>query len=336
MSYATSLLMAYPPPYGPSTLLSDDLVHRSSLGAYYEPNLPYRSGSRLLSDEFTLGRNPTTYHTLSYPDYRTSSITNWQRDIPAQTSYTSLNNVREYSESLGTTSNTNTASSMARSIDENNYNGPTNIFPNYQQSYNRLLNEKDRSAQLTKIWSPTRANENKLPSAHRSIPKVSSTIEQKKSPIQELKDDTTPIPSLPPPPILTKQENNPTLIEPEQPSVDIETWLNESKIETSKAEKSDEQVWPNKIDQLHTKQAQREKEKAKLSRALPNLTNKIDNKPRITSFQRKNDSYFDSLFDGNYFRKTSTNQQNYSLSYRRDPSTTNSFSKFFRKQNQEH
>jgi hypothetical protein len=322
MSYATSLLMAYPPPYGPSTLLSDDLVQRSSLGAYYEPSVRY---SRLRSDDLAynqLGLGPT--------NYRISSITNWQTD-------TSLYNVREYSESLTTKSNTNTASSIPRSIDENNFNEITNIFPNYQQNYNRLLNNVDRSPHLTTIWSPTRPrilkNDEKPTPTHRSLPELSATIEQKKSPIEELKKDTTPIPSPPPPsplpPLSTKQENNlqtsPTLVEIEKKrsSVDIHAWLTENK-----AEKPPEQAWTIKIDQLHTVQAQREKEKAKLSRALPSITKKVDNKPRITSFQRRDESYFDSLFDGNYYRKTSTNQQSSNSSYSQNKSTGNSFSKF--------
>lgn len=335
MSYATSLLMAYPPPYGPSTLLSDDLVQRSSLGAYYEPSVRY---SRLRSDDLAynqLGLGPTNYRSSAYSNfpstnYRISSITNWQTD-------TSLYNVREYSESLTTKSNTNTASSIPRSIDENNFNEITNIFPNYQQNYNRLLNNVDRSPHLTTIWSPTRPrilkNDEKPTPTHRSLPELSATIEQKKSPIEELKKDTTPIPSPPPPsplpPLSTKQENNlqtsPTLVEIEKKrsSVDIHAWLTENK-----AEKPPEQAWTIKIDQLHTVQAQREKEKAKISRALPSITKKVDNKPRITSFQRRDESYFDSLFDGNYYRKTSTNQQSSNSSYSQNKSTGNSFSKF--------
>jgi len=325
MSYATSLLMAYPPPYGPSTLLSDDLVHRSSLGAYYQPSVRY---SRLLAYN-QLGLDPTSaYSNFPSINYRISSITNWQTD-------TSLYNVREYSESLTTTSNT--ASSIPRSIDENNFNEITNIFPNYQQNYNRLLNNIDRSPHLTTIWSPTRSkilkNDEKPTPTHRSLPELSATIEQKKLRIEELKKDTTPIPSPPPPsplpPVSTKQESNlqtsPTLVEIEKKrsSVDIQAWLTENK-----EEKPAEQAWTIKIDQLHTVKAQREKEKAKILRALPSITKKVDNKPRITSFQRRDESYFDSLFDGNYYRKTSTNQQSSNSSYSQNKSTGNSFSKF--------
>jgi len=359
MSYATSLLMAYPPPYGPSTLLSDDLVQQSSLRAFYEPPVPYTSGNRLFSDNFTynpIGLDPISYRSSTYQNfpstnYRTPLITNWQADIPGQTSYASINNVREYSESLDTASSTNTASSLAHSIDENNINGTMNMFPNYQQNYNRVLNDVNRSPHLTTIWSPTRpkitTNDEKPALTHRSVPELSATIGRKKSLTEELKKDTTPIPSTPPPPppppVLTNQENNlqrnPTLLEIERqpPSLDIQAGLSESKPQLPNNEKPAEEVWTDKIDQLHTTQAQREKEKekAKSSRALPNIKKTVDNKPkvndnktRITSFQRRNDSYFDILFDGNYLRKTSNNQQNSNVSYQQNKSTTNLFSKF--------
>jgi hypothetical protein len=373
MSYATSLLMAYPPPYGPSTLLSDDLVQRSSRGPFYESSVPYMSSNRLYSDSLTynpIGLGSTSYQPSAYSqypstNYRTSTITDWHRDVPPHNSYGTMNNIREYSDSLGTTSNTHTASSLAHSINDNNQHNSTNVFPNYQQSYNRLLNDTDRSPHLTTIWSPSRpkipTNDEKSTSHHHSLPEPPTPIVQKKSPIQEPKTDRTPVPSPSPPPrsppapplILTKQENdlqrNPTLVEIEnhQPAVDIQAWLSETKDEKPpQDDKAAEQAWTVKIDQLHTIQAQREKEKAKASRALPNITKKNDNKSisnkssaandnkiRETSFQMRNNSYFDSLFDGNFYRKTSTNQQSSNSSQQRslptrNPSTIKSTSRF--------
>ncbi len=339
--------MAYPPPYGPSTLLSDDLVQRSALGAYYEPPVPYTGGSRLFGNNLAyndIGLGPSSYR--SSTNYQTPSITNWQIDIPQPISYAPINNISEYSESLGTTSNRNTASSIARSIEENKFRGTTNIFPDYQPSYNRLSTNVDRSSHLTTIWSPTRPkipiNDEKPTSTYRSLPELSSTIVQKQTLMEELKKDTTPVPAPslpPPPPILTKQEGNlpkeTTSVENEkqQPSVDVRESLSEGRDESMHDQKVAEQAWTNKIDQLHTMQAQREKEKAKALRALPNLTKKVDHKPRTESYDRRNESYFDSLFDGNYYRKTSTNQQSLNSSYQqslssRNKSTTNSYSTF--------
>jgi hypothetical protein len=372
--------MSYPSPYGPSPLVSDEFVQRSSLGTFYGPTLSYMSGRRLASDTFAynrLGLGPTIYRPSAYLhfpiDYRISSIPDWQRDIPGQISYGSLNNVREYSESLGTASNVGTASSIARSIDETSYNASMKIFPDYQSSYNRLLNDVDRT-----IWRPpTRSkssmndekpirsksstNDEKLTSTNRSLPELSAPVVRKESPIEELKKDTAPIPSSPPAsssrPVSIKQESKSTLIENEkrkpsvdvqkwlnktpkdekqQPTVDVKTRLNEPKIESSKDEKSDEQAWIVKIDKLHTIQARREKERTKLSHPLPNPTNNFDNKPHITSLQRKNESYFDTIFDGNYFRKTSINQQNFNSSYQRNKPITNSPPSKFSKTKKHH
>jgi hypothetical protein len=368
MSYATSLIMAYPPPYGPSTLLSDDLVQRSTHGSFYEPSVPYMSSNRLYSDSLThnpVNHGPTSYQPSIYSqypstNYRTSSIPDWHRDIPPQNPYGTINDMREYSDSLGTTSNTGTASSLAHSINDNNQKqNSMNVFHNYQQSYNRLLNDADRSPHRTTMRSPSRhripINDEKPASTHRSLPGPPAPIVQKQSPIQEPRRDQTPVPSPSPPSspppapplMLTKQESNlqrnPTVVEIEKqpPAVDVETWLDETKDETPEEDKSAEQAWTVKIDQLHTIQAQREKEKAKPSRALPSISKKNENKPitnksstandnkiRETSFQMRNNSYFDSLFDGNFFRKSSTNQQGLNSSYQRSLPPRNPSSKF--------
>jgi hypothetical protein len=302
MSYATSLQMAYPPPYGPSTLLSDDLVHRTSLVPYYVPSsVPYRTGSHLLSDDFLYNPPSSSYRSTTYPYY--SPITDWQRDLPGPTSYNSINNIREYSASLGTASNATPASSIAHSINENK-------FPNHQQNYNRFSSDIDRQPPLSTIWSsrqPILSTFNEQSTAtYRSLPELSATKLQ-----EEIRKNATPI--QPPPPVSTKQE---------QPSVvDVHAWLTESKRASPIDEKAAEQAWTNKIDQLHTTKAQREKEKAKVSRALPNLPKKVVQKPAtnekrtdILTYQRRKASFFDSLFDGNFYRKPSTNQPNSNLS----------------------
>jgi hypothetical protein len=355
MSYATSLLADYPSSYGPSTLLSDDLLARSSLGPLYGPSVPYMSSSRLRSDDLAynqIGLSPTIYRPSGYSHYpsttyRSPSITNWRSDIPP------LNDISEYSNSLGTVSNTTTASSIARSINNNNQNESRDLFPDYQQSYNRLLNDVERSPHLPTMWKSSppppppplsvKTNEQKSSTRQRSFPELSTTIVQKKSPIEQSKNEITPVPS----PVLPKQESHlqrtATLVEVDkpQPAVDVQAWLNEGEDEPPVDQKSAEQVWSNKVDKLHVVQAQREKEKAKSSRALPNIPRKndsktpaaSDNKINNTAFQMRNNSYFDSLFDGNFFRKTSTNRQNGNSSYQqsfatRNKPTTNTTSEF--------
>jgi hypothetical protein len=352
MSYATSLQMAYPPPYGPSTLLSDDLVHRTSVVPYYAPSsLPHRTGSHLLSDDFIynpIGLAPLSYRSTTHPPL--STITDWQRDIPAHTSYASINNVREYSTSIGTTSNTNTASSVAHSVHENNLNISKHKLPIHQQNNNRLPNDTDRQPPLTTIWSsrqPKRSTQDEESTVtYRSMPELSAKKHQPKSPVEEIKKDPTPPPPPPPaPPVLTKQESDTPITEPEkqqeQPStIDTHAWLTESRKVSPVNEQAAEYSWANKIDQLHTTQAQREKEKAKALRVLPNLPKKVVQKPVVINekkgsgspYQRRNASYFDSLFDGNYYRKTSTNQQNSNLSLSPpNKPTTNSPSKSSKK-----
>ena len=361
MSYATSLQMAYPPPYGPSTLLSDDLVHRTSGLPYYAPtSVPYRTGSRLPSDDFiysSAGVPPSSYRSIAYPQF--SAITDWQRDIPAYTSYASINNVREYSASLGTASNTNTASTAAHSNHENHLNSSKNkVFTNP----NRFPSDVDRQPPLTTIWSSRRpkqsAQEEQPPlppppttTHYQSLPELSATKRQPRSPVEEIRKDPTPppprLPSPPPPPMLIKQESHTTTTtepekQPEQPSiVDNHVMLTESRKDSPIDELAAEQAWANKIDQLHTVQAQREKDKVKASRILPQIpAKKFPQRPvvstertgRISPFQRRNPSYFDSLFDGNYYRKPTVYQQNSStsLSPRNKPSP-NSPGKFCEK-----
>ncbi|CAF1294841.1 unnamed protein product [Rotaria sp. Silwood1] len=352
MSYATNLLTAYPPSYDRSTLVSDDLVQRSSFGNFHESSIPYTSGSRLHSDDLTFNQldlGPTSYRSTVYSHYpltnhRTSSITDWRRDVLPQPTYNTFNNIREYSESLGTSSHTTPASNVAQPMNDNNYNGSTNMFPNYQQNYNRLFNDVDRSPHMNTIWSPVgptiQTNDEKSTPTQRSLPDLSANILRKTSPMEISIKNKTIIPS--PPSTLTKQENQiqttsaSTETDKQQSSIDNQVSSSEKKDETSIDEKLGQQAWTTKIDKLHTMQAQREKEKAKSSRALPNLSKKLDNQPiinksttindngaREASFQMRTGSYFDSLFDGNFFRKSSINQQNLNLSYQRTLSMRN-------------
>ncbi|CAF1934988.1 unnamed protein product [Rotaria magnacalcarata] len=386
MSYGTSLLASYPLSYDLSTLASDDFVQRSSFGTFYEPSASYSTSGRLLSDELAYGNQvglgSTSYRSSIYShlpptNYRTSSTTDWRRDILPQNSYTALNNIREYTESLETSSNTNRTSSVTRSINDNNINGPlSSIFPNYQQSYNLSYNDSSRSPRINTIWNPLRTKIHKhdenLTPTHRIISEYSTASARKTSPIEVAKKDRTPAPSAPTPIALTRQENHhhtyppstdtekhhhtyppPTDTEKHHhtypPSTDTEkhhssanvetssnenkdeTLTDEKKDETLADEKNDEQAWTTKIDKLHIMKAQREKDKAKLTRALPVLPKKNDNKPiinkstvvaqdnsaREASFQMRSGTYFDSLFDGNFFRKSSTNQQQLSPSHQR-------------------
>ena len=372
MSYRTNLLMAYPPSYGLSTLLSDDLVQSSSLGNLYEPPIPYMNSSRLLNDDLTY--NPISFDSTSYrstvyshlplTSYRASPITDWHGDFLSQNPYASLTNAREYSESLGTASNTTTASSVAHPVN-NNFSGSRTMFPNYQQSYNRLFSDVDRTPRMNTVWNPLRpnipTNEDKSMSTHRSFPQLSPPfVVQKTPPPVEVpnKDITSAPPSTPP--SVTKQENNiPTNAtahefekQQQQPQsfVDNHTQPSENKGETSADRKAAEQAWTIKIDRLHVVQEQREKEKTKPSRTLPTVSKNIDNKPKVnnstkasdnkireTSFRMRNGSYFDSLFDGNFLRKTSTNQQylksspQRSLSMRNQPRTRLFSKNFFNK-----
>ncbi|CAF4115313.1 unnamed protein product [Rotaria magnacalcarata] len=323
MSYGTSLLASYPLSYDLSTLASDDFVQRSSFGTFYEPSASYSTSGRLLSDELAYGNQvglgSTSYRSSIYShlpptNYRTSSTTDWRRDILPQNSYTALNNVREYTESLETSSNTNRTSSVTRSINDNNINGPlSSIFPNYQQSYNLSYNDSSRSPRINTIWNPLRTKIHKhdenLTPTHRIISEYSTASARKTSPIEVAKKDRTPAPSAPTPIALTRQENHhhtyPPSTDTEKhhhtypPSTDTEkhhssanvetssnekkdeTLTDEKKDETLADEKNDEQAWTTKIDKLHIMKAQREKDKAKLTRALPVLPKKNDNKPII-------------------------------------------------------
>ncbi|CAF2531957.1 unnamed protein product [Rotaria sp. Silwood2] len=356
MSYATSLLAAYPASYDTSTLLSDNLVSRSSYDNLYQPSVvPYGSTDRLLSDD--LAFNPITHDISTYrpplyslsnstsvfptTKYQNSTLNNFHRPLPPNDSLASLNDITEYSESLVTASNTNTASSVARSINDNNMSGPMNILAHQQQNYNQTLNVVDSNQQSKSIWSSTQTKKKgqsdemkkkstlKNPTQTTTVRTQPSTGAHKDSSNDKLNDDITPVQS---PLALTKQQNhlqrNATIAEigKQPPSIDIQAWVNDTKKASPIDAKVAEQTWSVKIGQLHMVQAQHEKDKAKSSRALPHAPKKVDNKPFASKTKpvtdtkpheptyetTQHDSYFDTLFDGDFFRKPSTN--NYSIS----------------------
>ncbi|CAF5143517.1 unnamed protein product, partial [Rotaria magnacalcarata] len=172
MSYATSLLAAYPSSYGTSTLFSDNLVQRSSFDNIYHPPVGgYGGTDRLLSDDLAfsqINHNQTTYHpplysisnsTSVFPtkNYENSPVGSYlHQPLPSNDSYALLNDIREYSESLVTASNTNTASSIARSLHENKANVPFNKFPNQQPNYTRTLNDGHGNQPMKSVWSSTK------------------------------------------------------------------------------------------------------------------------------------------------------------------------------------
>ncbi|CAF0828959.1 unnamed protein product [Rotaria sordida] len=374
MSYATSLLAAYPSSYGTSTLLSDNLVRRSSYDNIYQPSVPYGNTDRLLSDDLAFNQithDIPTYHppiyslsnsTSVFPttNYQNSTINNFHRPVPPNDSFASLNDITEYSESLVTASNTNTASSVARSINDNNINGPINIFKHHQQDNNQILNDVDNNRQHKSIWSSPetkkkgQSDEIKKKTILKN-PTQPTTGAHKDTSIDKLNDDITPVQSPQPPLALTKQQNhlqrNAVIADVEkQPlPIDVQAWINETKKESPIDEKQAEQAWSIKIGQLHMAQVQHEKDKTKSLRALPNGPKKVDNSPfvnktkpindtksREPTYEIQHDSYFDTLFEGNYFRKPSTNNYSINSSFHHSKPTKNKLASSLNNQNSKH
>lgn len=356
MSYAASLLATYPSSYGPSTLLSDELVTRSSFDPLYPSSLPYMSSGRLLSDDLAfsqLNYDTPSYRPPIYPLSNQTSVypkTNYpatfsrpqRQTVPPNDSFASLNDITEYSDSLATASNTNTASSVARSINGNYMDGPMNMFSNYPQNPNRMSDssQQQQQPQQKSIWNSPPVKQKPKPKSTTTRTQPPLNI-QKKSPTEEVNDDLTPVPS--------PHQRNATITEmsKQTSSIDIQAWVNDTK-HSPIDEKAAEQAWSVKMSQLHQAQIQREKEKAKSSRALPiqqkkpdnrSLTNKTksitDTKSRDTTYQATHDSYLDSLFDGDFFRKPLTTDYSLNTSYQQPTNktknklTTSSFRKLF-------
>jgi hypothetical protein len=342
MSYATSLLAAYPSSYGPSTLLSDDLVGRSPFDNLYPSSVPYMSSGRLLSDDIAFNQithDTSTYRPPLYSISNSTSVyptnnyqTNWHKPMPSNDSFALSNDITEYSDSLATASNTNTASSVARSINGYTMSGPMNMFSNHQQNYNPIVNDfNNNNSQQQSMWNSPQTkkkgqtNDVKPKSTLKQQPQSTKTRTQPSTVAQKkpVDDDLTPVQSPRAP--LTKQQNGTiNQIEKQPSSVDIQAWLNDTKKDSPIDDAAAEQAWSVKIGQLHMTQAQREKEKAKSSRALPNPPKKVDNKPigsktkpindtksRDPNYQIQQDSYFDSLFDGDYFRNDYAGNSSY-------------------------
>lgn len=374
MSYADSLLATYPSSYGPSNLLSDDLVQRTNYDNIFPSSVPYMTSGRLLSDDLAFNQityDPKPYRPSLYPLPNSTSVypttTTTKTKHPKQPpttqrkaapppppppidSFVSLNDITEYSDSLATASNTNTASSVARS-----FNGPNNMPPYYD---NRLPIYDNDTPTIQANYSPPKpkqkvpTNETKGKSTTHSKP---STITHKKTPAKELDEDITPVPSPQLPGQSTKKSNHfPTNtaaltdINRHSPApVDVQAWVNETDKNSPIDEKAAEEAWSMKMNQLHQAQVQREKEKTRSSRALPLPPKKADNKPvtsksksvadsksRDTTHKAASDSYFESLFDGDYFRPVPITMNDYSMnaSMHQNPGkkskpTTNSFSK---------
>lgn len=355
MSYATSLLAGYPTSYGASTLFSDNLLQRSSFDELYHPSVGYGDTNRLFSDDLTFGQitphQPTTYRppiynysnpTNAYPqtNYENSPIINYRKPPPPNDSNPSLKDIPEYSESLVTASNTNTASSVARSLYDKKTNIAVKKFPNQQ---------------MKSTWNaPNTKTKGQLNDTNKKIttkPQATLTTGQnqvsmgafKDSSNDKLNDDLTPVQSPHQPLPLNKQPNhlqrNATIaeIEKQPPAIDIQAWVNDTKKGSSPDEKEAQEAWSVKINQLQMVQAQHEREKTKSLRALPSQPKKVENKafvnkkkapietkPQDSSYQRE--SYFDTLFDGDYFRKPSTNNYSVSSSFHNKKTTKSKLS----------
>lgn len=343
MSYAASLLGSYPTTtYAPSSLLSDNLVQRTTYDTIFPSNAQFLNDNRLFSDQLaysSLNYNPTTtsiYQPSLYPSnavhpatkrnpikastqFSKPLPTNQRHIAPPNDSYASLNDITEYSDSLATASNTNTASTVARTIDGNS----KKTFTNHNKSNSNQH-----------IWSPVQAKTQK-----------SQPINQKKTPAVHSDEDRTPVPSHQnkPPPQQQQQPNHPPESNHQASSVDIQAWLNDTKKDSPFDDEFAEQAWSSKIEHLHQMKAQHEKDKAKSSRALPIPTKKKETKPNNSKSRPPNDathnkpafdSYFDSIFDGDYFRKPFSTDYIHNSSVnqpgsRKNKPTTNSFSKRF-------
>lgn len=361
MSYAASLLATYPSSYGPSSLLSDEFITNPSFDNLYRSNVPYMSSGRLLSDDLAfnqLNYDAPTYRpplyslsnsTSVYPptNYQKNLIKNQRTIVPPNDSFASLNDITEYSDSLATASNTNTASSVARSINGNYNDGPMNMFTTYPQNPNRLSNNTNESSQFKSVWNSPQVKSNKIKPKSTTVRSQPSVAIQKKSPADEFNNDLTPVQS---PPQINPLQRNPTVTETSKQtsSIDIQAWVNETKKEAPEDNKAAQEAWSVKMGQLHQAQIQREKDKAKSSRALPippkkldnkSMTNKTksitDSKSRDSTYQIPQESYFDSLFEGDYFRNQLITDYSLSSSYQQPTTkktklTTSSLSKLFR------
>lgn len=342
--------------------------------------MPYMTGSRLMSDDLAFDpisdhppnyhqappAKPNGYHPATKNPYHNPAGARWPPSAPG---VDSTNDITEYSESMGTASNTNTASTIARTVEDYKTNGfgkkpfkqPQNPNPN------PTWNPYPGHSQPPQTWNAPGGNNNKKKTQvmeekpapkYRAVPKGPPPSQQpptiSKKPVPDrYDDDSTPVPSSHPPIVAPRVDNrvqrNPTIaaIEKQPPSIDIEAWLTDSKKDPTTDDTMAEQAWSEKINQLQMAQIQREKDKMKQARAVPATANRFEVKPpgnktkvptnskaHENSERIRRETYFDSMFDGDYFRKPlSQNHSVYSSTQRPAPKRnkllSNSFSKCF-------
>lgn len=323
MNYETSFLTNYPTSYGSTKLLSDDLVASSSVAPLYGSSLPYSSGHRLLSDDLVyneLGLPPAGYSSSTYANYspRTYQIPSRTHRSLAESSLLQaqlpIQDVREYSASLDTFSNTTTTASTA-----------AHSMPDKQSkpAPHRVANVIDRPAPVATTFT----TQEKPNDTHRSRPAVSPTPVEKKPVVPPTKKQRSP-PTMPPETHHQLQRAGTKIdIPKQQSSVDVHAWLTEPRQDSSIDEEPVEHV------RLPVKEAppahvQREKEKEKVSHTLPSIskpaekpspagskTSKMKDEKAEAAFLMRHDSYFDSLFQGNPIRKPPANPPNSNASY---------------------
>ena len=309
MNYETSLLTNYPSSYGSSKLLSDDLVASSAMAPLYGSSLPYSSGHRLFSDDLVyneLGLPPAGYASSTYANYSPRNYqisTRTHRSVaepPLLQAQLPLQDVREYSASLETFSNTTTASTVAHSMPEKH---PKAAPPPPAQ---QLANGVHRVVPTT---------QEKPSEPHRPRPTVSPNPIEKKVVVVPPKKERSP-PTVPSETHYHHLQRAGTKIDipKQQSSVDVHAWLTEPRQETPIEE---EPVRPP-VREEHARQPpplQREKEKDKASHALPSISKPAERSPAGSkaskakdekadaAFLMRHDSYFDSLFQANTVRK---------------------------------
>ena len=310
MSYAAGLhTTSYP-----STLLSDGYVQRSSFDNMYPPTMSYTNdnNNRLLRDDIAYKPIPSMQYGPSQSNgYHPNPPGNaWPSSHQVPDQLMSMNDITEYSESMGTASNTNTASSVARTIEDQQLYGtmkkPTKYPPN--PMWNQKQMPVNTTTTTTTNTKKPLFDEPKRAPQYRAAPKPTKKAPPH-HPVDHSKDDLTPVPA--------SQARLTTMHDMDQPthSRNIEAWLNDSKKDLNSDDFTAEQVWSDKINQLHMVQAQREKDKIKSSRALPNDTKKFEGKSNVNpsrqtmgnKSQEKQPgpySHFDTLFDGDYYHPT--------------------------------
>jgi hypothetical protein len=344
MSYAASLLNTYP-----SILLSDAYVHGTALDTIYPSGMPPIRSDHWMNDTLELNyaaELPTVDHSIGYmPSYVhaydwTSRYNSeypldatWPSPLPKQDSFLFNNDITEYSESMTTASNT--ASSVARTIDDQRISGTMNKIaqhvsmdsnPMYTASNVRIKPQtSDRSgSKLSNAQSASKGNKvkiNQLTRTDRSM--ESSNTDRNHIDLSQVGQ--------------TKTNNH------GQPStsIDIHAWLSDSQQDLTFDNLSAEQAWSSKVQQLQIVQAQRDKGKKKYVRSMTdrgksieqNVSSKKPGKTPVPSqvnehrAQQRHVTYLDSLLEGNHTRtslpsKTLSQNTSQQVKFKRNPSTS--------------